>query len=135
MSPQEIINLQNEIGNSIFDNAPDDWRIFRINIEMLFDNEELVTSSTVFYCYKGDLLYDDLDYQPSDNFDEELNQYFLDLNNICLIQQGSRWSICDFVMSNTGQLKVNFSYEIPPRLSGDLLSGKDDARPSIKPYL
>ena len=135
MSPQKIINLQNEIGNSIFDNAPDNWKIFRVNIEMLFDNNELLATSTVVYCYKGDSLHEDLDYLPSDKFDEELNQYFLDLNNLCLIQQGSRWSTCDFVMSNTGKLKVNFSYDNPSRLSGDLLAGENDSRPIIEPYL
>lgn len=135
MYPQQIIELQNKIGNSIFDNAPNDWKIFRINIEMLFDNEELVATSTTVYCYRGDSLYDDLDYLLSNKFDKELNQCFLDLNNLCLIQQGARWSVCDFIMSNTGQLKVNFSYDTPPRLNGDLLAGKYDSRPSIKPYL
>ena len=79
MTSQEIIEVQNRIASLIFDNAPVGWKIFRINMEMKFDEQnELDRYSRIVYCYKGDVLEHDINYSPSDNFDDELSEYFAD---------------------------------------------------------
>ena len=134
MSVQQILELQNEIANLIFDEAPNNWRIFRINKEMVFDGEEMEASSSIVYCYIGELSDYDIDYLPADNFEDKLDEYFEEMNNLCS-QQGERWTVCDFIVSNLGEFRVNFSYDLPRRLSGDHSAGKNDLRPLIEPYI
>jgi hypothetical protein len=134
MSTSQIIEHQDRIGALIMQNAPKDWRVFRVNVEMLFDNDAMDGYSLIFYCYKGDSLIDDVNYLPPNDFGNQLDKLLISLNDLFL-EQGERWTVCDFVISNTGKYRIDFSYNAPPRLSGDMSAGENDPRPSIEPYI
>ncbi|PSB58371.1 hypothetical protein [Chamaesiphon polymorphus] len=135
MTASQVLEIHREIAQLAFNYAPTDWKIFRINMEMVFDeNQELDASSMAVYCYKGNALEQDMDYLTDDDLDERLYEYFEVMNNLSL-SQGERWTVCDFVITDTGKYKVNYSYDKPPRLSGDILAGEKDTRPSIEPYI
>jgi hypothetical protein len=133
MSTGKIIECQDKIGELIMQEAPDDWRILRINAEMLYSDDNIDGYSLMAYCYKGELLEDDINYLPSRDFGMQLYKLLIKLNNLFL-EQGERWTVCDFVISHTGKYKLQFSYNAPPRLNGNMSDGENDPRPSIEPY-
>jgi hypothetical protein len=116
MSAEQEINLFNKMVHYIADTAPNDWRKVYIDMEMVVDNLE-IAQSCVASCYVGDLL-EEVDYF----LPRELDLCFLELNDL-MAERDARWKACKFIVLNTGELKVNFSYDAPPRLSGDLLAG------------
>jgi Protein of unknown function, DUF600 len=134
MSADKMIEYQDRIGALIMHNAPKDWRILRINAEMIYENNTVDGYSLISYCYKGELLEYDINYLPTSNFVMQLYKLFIELNEL-FFEQGERWTICDFVISNTGKYRMDFSYNAPPRLGGDMSSGENDPRPSIEPYI
>ena len=99
------------------ENAPDKWNKVHINIEMKTDGEE-VANSWIMRWYKGIL-------NKSFQFDIPASQkvlmrnLFVELND----RFGGRWTVCDFILTSKGKYDVSFSYEEPPRLSGDLRHG------------
>jgi hypothetical protein len=101
MSADKMIEYQNRIGALIMQNAPKDWRILRINAEMIYENNIIDGYSLISYCYKGELLEYDINYLPASNFVMQLYKLFIELNEL-FFEQGERWTICDFVISNTG---------------------------------
>jgi hypothetical protein len=116
MSVEQEINLHNKMVHLIADTAPNDWRKVCIDMEMIVDGSE-IAQSCVASCYLGETL-EEVDYFLS----SELERCFLALNDL-MSEREERWKVCKLVVLNTGKLKMNFSYDTPPRLNGDLLAG------------
>lgn len=104
------------------DNAPDGWNKVCINFEIAFKGNE-VANSWVIRCYKG-LLNKKVELEAPALIRIDMSNLFIELNDLCA-KKDQRWSICDFVVFSDGKYKADFSYDRPPRLSGDLTSGTE----------
>ncbi|MCG8317041.1 MAG: antitoxin YezG family protein [Pseudomonadales bacterium] len=120
MSAEKIQGIYKELVYWVADVAPNDWRKVEINMEILTDNNE-VANSWVIRCFVGDAMKK-VEYQASGAKKAEMRDMFIELNDL-FAESGERWTVCDLVVYNTGKYEVNFAYDAPPRLSGDLAAG------------
>jgi hypothetical protein len=119
MSAIEIKDQNTKIAQLIADTAPNNWREIRINMELIVDGSE-VAQSYIARCFVGDTL-EKIEYRAP----YEVADYLLELNDL-MSENNERWKICNFIVFNYGEFysfKADFSYDAPPRLSGDLLAG------------
>lgn len=117
MTAEKTEQLYTQLVYWVADEAPADWRTVRINMEMLLENGE-VANSWATYCKVGDDMQD-VEMEASAVKEIELRNLFRALNDLSA-ESGDRWTVCDFTVNSTGQYNVDYSYDPPPRLSGDL---------------
>lgn len=120
MSSEKVLELYKELVYWVADVAPVDWRKVEINMEILMDDQE-VANSWIIRCFVGDRL-EKQEYEASGAKKAEMRDLFLELNDLAA-ETGDRWTICDFTVFDTGKYEVNYSYDKPPRLSGNLTAG------------
>ena len=120
MSAESIQNLYQELVYWVADTAPNDWRKVEINMEVLVDGQE-AANSWVMRCFAGDGL-DKVECGASGAQKLDMRDMFLELKDLAA-ESGDRWTVCDFTVFNDGRYEVNYAYDKPPRLSGDLAAG------------
>lgn len=121
MSAEDVIEIHTKLVHWVADTAPADWRRVEINMEMLFDGQE-IAKSWITRCYIGTAEEKIEDYPATGLQKVQMLDLFKKLNNASA-ESGERWTVCDFTVYNDGKYNLEYQYTPPPRLSGDILAG------------
>ena len=123
MSAEIFNELYTKLVLWVADTAPADWRRVEINMEMIFDNQE-IAKSWITRCYIGDS-ENEIDEYPATGLQKvQMLDLFKKLN-IASAETVERWTICDLTVRRNGKYELEYQYSAPPRLSGDILAGSE----------
>lgn len=121
MTGEATTEIYTKLVHWVVDTAPKDWRRVEINMEMLI-NEQEVANSWITRCFVGDSEEKAEDYPATALEDIQMRDMFKELSEIAA-ETGDRWTVCNLVVLNDGKYTVDYQYDAPPRLSGDILAG------------
>ena len=121
MTTEKITEIYVNLVHWVADTASDNWKRVEINMEMVFDEQE-IAKSWITRCFVGDTEEEIEDYPATGLEKFQMLDLFKGLNNMAA-ETGERWTVCDLTVNNNGEYTVNYQYIPPPRLSGDILVG------------
>lgn len=133
MSAEQIMQVQQQIAQWVFEFAPPNWGKCCIYIELMPEPEMrseqnplwMANSSTTVWYDKNSVKIDD--YRIPGLNQSEMIDLFFKLNEECA-KLNERWTTCRMKVTADGTFDFNFGYEPPPRLTGsaeDLLYHPD----------
>lgn len=117
---REIVDIYRDLALWAAENSPKKWKMLHINMEVLRVNDE-IANSWIMKWSKG-LFSKSFQIEIPGLAKLEMRDLFLELNEAAM-EEGNTWTVCDFRVFANGRYEVSYSYDAPPRLSGNLSSG------------